>query len=538
MEDFALMPHGAVLALPSNDNAEVVEPIAEHNFARRKLLDLEQGLGRLQKTARQQHEAVSQLESGMKSVVSDQDLRRAIGLAFQEVEARLEDAFADSSRKCLAMFSKREDMAELQALIGKKVNWSEYNAILKKLSELRQYIDTMAGSVFIGHREALNREFAKKADASDLEVGLKSKADWGDVNEVRARLERLESVVQHTETKQAAKFEELRKDYTDKLKAQAERQMALIQESQAVVAAMRQEHAGFVDRLSATEGGIASLGAAARKSREAQEILQEGHEHLRAHVAAMQEQLKRVEDAVGKTAQDVMSLESGAKDFREASQVKFAELSAHGQACKEQLDFLMQAVEMIKRRSREQTKTHTAKFKEVADEQATLKQQMQALERLLKQQERSVRGVEQRALKAAEEATQHGPIAMGGLGMGALKALPPAEDTDPNDRLKGLLEQLEKISLGGSPQELMGMVVDPQRPPLPWGGAEKGGGGKRGIAGGASALDAELAALSRFATSGGQAPIDSARGHSTAASVRGMHSPRTGSASKSPRRKK
>eukprot|EP00420_Gonyaulax_spinifera_P007724 CAMPEP_0197930728 /NCGR_PEP_ID=MMETSP1439-20131203/105941_1 /TAXON_ID=66791 /ORGANISM="Gonyaulax spinifera, Strain CCMP409" /LENGTH=129 /DNA_ID=CAMNT_0043553433 /DNA_START=23 /DNA_END=409 /DNA_ORIENTATION=- len=128
-------------------------------------------------------------------MISETDLRRAIGLAFQEFEHRLEDAFNDSNRKCLAMFSKRDEVSELEALIAKKVNWAEYNTVLKKLSELRMYIDTMADSIFIGHREALNGEFAKKADKLTTEQALRLKADWDEVNEVRARLERLEVLV-------------------------------------------------------------------------------------------------------------------------------------------------------------------------------------------------------------------------------------------------------------------------------------------------------------------------------------------------------
>ena len=192
-------------------------------------------------------------ETGLKSMISEVDLRRALGLAFQEFENRIEDvpwqildihgypvaakgknmkknhldhselfwlhatkAFQDSNRKCLSMFSKRaladlcisllpymvtlawtgeselaclllwlkimimirpdwhsfctsslvlfwgEDVVELQTLITKKVNWAEYNAVLKKLADLRQYVDGMAESVFIGQREALESEFVSR----------------------------------------------------------------------------------------------------------------------------------------------------------------------------------------------------------------------------------------------------------------------------------------------------------------------------------------------------------------------------------------
>ena len=38
------------------------------------------------------HDAVTQLETGLKTRISEVDLRRALGLAFQEFENRIEDA--------------------------------------------------------------------------------------------------------------------------------------------------------------------------------------------------------------------------------------------------------------------------------------------------------------------------------------------------------------------------------------------------------------------------------------------------------------
>lgn len=120
MDDFAIVPRTAEQEHLALGDLDGHEPIAEHNFNRKKMLTLEQGIVKLQKTTRQQHEVVSHLESGMKSMISETDLRRAVGLAFQEFEHRLEDAFQDSNRKCLAMFSKRDDVIEIQGQIGKK----------------------------------------------------------------------------------------------------------------------------------------------------------------------------------------------------------------------------------------------------------------------------------------------------------------------------------------------------------------------------------------------------------------------------------
>ena len=87
---------------------------------------------------------------------------------------------------------------------------------------------------------------------------------------------------------------------------------------------------------------------------------------------------------------------------------------------------------MIKRRSREQGKSNTTLFKELGDTQVQLREQLAALERVMKKNEREVRAVERthRALSCDAAPAQ--------------LALPaPA---DPNDRLKGVLEQLERIA--------------------------------------------------------------------------------------------
>lgn len=45
----------------------------------------------LRKQSVKHHDAVTQLETGLKTRISEVDLRRALGLAFQEFENRIED---------------------------------------------------------------------------------------------------------------------------------------------------------------------------------------------------------------------------------------------------------------------------------------------------------------------------------------------------------------------------------------------------------------------------------------------------------------
>jgi len=500
------------------------EPIAEHNFNRKKMLTLEQGINKLSRAARQQNEVVAQIEGGMKSMISETDLRRAIGLAFQEFEQRLEDAFQDSNRKCLAMFSKRDEVCELETLISKKVNWVEYNAVLKKVSDLRMYLDTMAEDIFIGHREALNGEFAKKADKTMVEDALKIKADWVEVNEVRARLERLEVLVQHTDARHTAAVEALREQTVAERTALAEEHRALIGENAASVAALRTEHAAAVERLGGAEREIEVLTRAAEKLREVQQALSNKHDEvIMPTIASMQEQLGEVEAAAERTRQGLKVLADECKGFQQTATQKFTDLFAQAQHCKEQIEFLMQATEMIKRRSRETSKSTDTRFKEGSEDQERLAQQVAALEKQLKRHEREVRQLERLASRADNAAT--------------LLPLPPppeaAPPADPSDRLRGVLEQLEKIGGSGPPHEQLGIPWNAKRPPLPFGGADSI---RRGT-------DADFAKLQLPGVDREDiAPIDSARAPPMLASARTAgysQSPRPpGQGSRTPRKKR
>merc|ERR1719356_2024749 len=98
-----------------------------------------------------------------------------------------------------------------------------------------------------------------------------------------------------------------------------------------------------------------------------------------------------MDSAALKTADDLMRLTTGSKSFQEVAQKNNEELARQGADCKEQIEFLMQATDMIKRKAREATKTSTAKFAELTEEDERLREQLAALERGLKRQERDLR---------------------------------------------------------------------------------------------------------------------------------------------------
>merc|ERR1712232_897738 len=100
----------------------------------------------------------------------------------------------------------------------------------------------------------------------------------------------------------------------------------------------------------------------------------------------------------------------------------------------ERLNFLMEASEMLKRRLREQHKSHAAQVRDVAENEERLCEQMAALERSIKLHER-----EFKTLKRQD-----------GDGM-LLKATrqQAAPEVDPNDHLLNVLAKLDKIAESG-----------------------------------------------------------------------------------------
>mmetsp|Transcript_78130 Transcript_78130/g.203573 ORF Transcript_78130/g.203573 Transcript_78130/m.203573 type:complete len:519 (+) Transcript_78130:2-1558(+) len=476
------------------------EPLAEQIFGRKRLCHIEQGVDRLQRASREQQDAVSNLEAGLQERISKADLRREISLAFQELDRRVEDAILDSGRKCLALFSRKDDTLQLSERVDKKVSWAEHNAVLKRLSDLRLYVETMANETFVGHREALNAEFAKKADAEMVREALAAKAGCDEVRGLTERVERLEAAAREAGAQQAAAIEAGCAQLEAQIRGQLEKQQAALAESEAAIAALRSEVAQQARRLAAAEAETRQSSEASNKLKRALQALQDQYdEAVMPALKTMKEKLSKMDSVALKTTDDLMRLTAGSKSFQEVSQKSAEELSRQGTACKEQIEFLVQATDMIKRKARESTKSTTAKFAELADEDGRLREQLAALERGLKKQERDLRAAG-RALPAPE---------------------PPP---DPNERLVGVLQQLEAIAGGGNPQgskndltvyprqrdqaALMGGSKT-ERPPLP---VPTGQTTPRGS-------DGDFA-LARLAAITGQTQIDSRRSYSSVESPR------------------
>merc|ERR1719160_1380625 len=292
---------------PKEENDKVA-PIAEQIFQRKKLQGIEDGISGLKKESRLHQESVVKIEVDMKTMITEADLRRAIGLAFQEFEVRLQDAFQESNRKFLNMFSKKEDVASVEGMISKKVNWSEYHHVLGKISELRTYIDTTAESVFIGHRDALHQEFARKADAATVDMALKSKADFTEMNDLRARLERLEMLFSHAGMHHSAMLEDLRTELTDKFNTQIKQLQVHIKDHREEIDRLKEQQKLTVDRVANNESQIQQLNSTTHDLKEKQNKLWTNQNGILEDNVKIHEQLVSLEEGQTKQRKDLTAV--------------------------------------------------------------------------------------------------------------------------------------------------------------------------------------------------------------------------------------
>merc|ERR1719146_131229 len=175
-----------------DDTDDVPPALAEQIHQGKRINELETQLRDVDKLVHHLRSTSVQAEEQLRQTISQADLRRAMAGAFQEFEMRMQEELQETHRTVLSQFCKREEIQDVVSVVSKKVNWTDYQSLLGKVTELRTYIDHTAESIFLGQRDALQQEFARKADATAVDMALKAKADFREINDLRARLERLE----------------------------------------------------------------------------------------------------------------------------------------------------------------------------------------------------------------------------------------------------------------------------------------------------------------------------------------------------------
>jgi DNA repair exonuclease SbcCD ATPase subunit len=314
----------------------------------------------------------------------------------------------------------------------------------------------------VNHVEAINKEFSTKADAASTNDALKLKADVAHVNDLQARLERLEALVTHAKEEQATALQALADKTSKDMKAAVHNEQASVTTMKSELAGLRGEHKQALDRTVGVETRLDSLSALTKENRQVTAWLKDTHEKVvLTGIKSLKDQLGQLDAHTKNAHASLESLTLDTKEFRKSAQDNFKDLRAQAKDSKEQQEFLSNAMEMMKRKSRELNKTNTSKLKELSDEQEKFYQQMAAFERSQKTQEREVRRIDARF--------------GGGDSCQALGRASPetCRNEASGDRLTGVMSMLEKIAAGApnspSPsQEHALALIDAQRPALPW----------------------------------------------------------------------
>jgi hypothetical protein len=369
----------------------------------------------------------------MSDTISENDLRRAIGLALEEFDSQLVEAFRDSNRKCMVMFAKAEEVSDIQSKIDKKVNVTEYHGVLQKLSELRRYIDTMAESVLVGHQES-KEEFAKEVN---VEKALKLKADLQELTQVRAKLERLEAIVTDNDLKHNSLMAELKAQVYENNATNIDANRSMIETNAATIEKLKKGQIVIDKRVSTAEDHITQLTEDTKLVSEKQYDMQERQDGtIWRACQSLQGLFHGMEVKMSSFDEELQLMRSNEEQFKNFSTQKIQQLFDADEQVKEQVKFLIEASEMLKRRTREFKKSYDAQVKDLASSESKLTEQVAAIERSFKGQERELRALEKRVPHA--------------LTLLAAEFLPPAEPAslDPNQHLSGVLAQLEKIASG------------------------------------------------------------------------------------------
>jgi septal ring factor EnvC (AmiA/AmiB activator) len=358
-------------AMESTQPPEIPQ-LAEQMFQAKKVLQLGDQLDALEQQLASVQQLVSQAEDQLRQTISQQDLRRAIGLAFQEFELRMQEEFQQSHRTVLSQFCKKEEVQEVYTMVNKKVNWNDYQYLLSKVTELRTYIDHTAESVFLGHRDALQQEFARKADATSVDMALKAKADFTEINDLRARLERLEMLFSHSGMHHSARLDELREELTTSLSSNVKSFKASLS-----------EHATSLSELQAAEHRLQQycedtahqITEVARRTDAIEDVLPAtaaNIERIEREAAARGERLSTVDAALQSAMHERLQLNERIQGFEDQWSSRLAALDDSSRRADQQVDFLTQANEALKRRVREVNRTLNEQHRGLAEEKDLL----------------------------------------------------------------------------------------------------------------------------------------------------------------------
>merc|ERR1719421_344942 len=147
------------------------------------------------------------------------------------------------------------------------------------------------------------------------------------------------------------------------------------------------------ERLAEATEGLEQMAAVQKRLKTNQEGILVNIEKHTQEFESVSNQISSLDEASERCHSGLQELSSNVTALTEHCETQFAASGSKGSVQAEQIEFLMQATEMIKRRLREMSKTQTGQCKELHEGQEGLLEKLSALERSLKQQERDVKSL-------------------------------------------------------------------------------------------------------------------------------------------------
>jgi len=285
----------------------------------------------------------------------------------------------------------------------------------------------------VGHQES-NEAFAK---SEDVDRDLNLKADLTELTQVRAKLERLEAIVTANDLKHSGTMEDLKEQVTKGNANNITANRKMIEENQRVISTLKADGATMDKRMVTAEGQIGKLTQDTKIVMGKQEEMQQRQDGtIWRACQSLQGLFHTMEGKMTTLGDGLQQLRSSEEEFKAFATQRFQQLFDADEQVKEQVKFLVEASEMLKRRTREFQKKQETQVKDLTSSEDKLTQQMAAIERSFKGQERELKTIEKRIPQV--------------LSLLAADPPPPADlgPVDSNQHLNGVLAQLERISDG------------------------------------------------------------------------------------------
>eukprot|EP00743_Colponemidia_sp_Colp-15_P007641 GILK01008267.1.p1 GENE.GILK01008267.1~~GILK01008267.1.p1 ORF type:complete len:652 (-),score=113.17 GILK01008267.1:185-2140(-) len=141
--------------------------------------------------------AIARLDQYYGAFVREKELSVAMKIQEQQMELRLRHQLDQLQKKFEQTMGQKISLDDVHDLLKSKVNWEDFQTQSQKLKELRTLIEMSAETLFLGHTEKLRDDIHRKADITTVDLALKTKADFMEVQDLRLRLERMELTKYH-----------------------------------------------------------------------------------------------------------------------------------------------------------------------------------------------------------------------------------------------------------------------------------------------------------------------------------------------------